>query len=80
MTYVSTTTTVLQLTAPREMRGRVLSIWTLSAALIFIGALPMGVVPDTLGWRFAMAGGGSLCFIVFLYLGLWRPTLRHLEI
>jgi len=78
MTYVSTTTTVLQLTVPREMRGRVLSIWTLSAALI--GALPMGVMTDTLGWRFALTGGGGLCFMVFVYLGLWRPALRRLEI
>ena len=80
MTYISTTTTVLQLTAPPEMHGRLLSIWTLSAALMFIGALPMGVVADTLGWSVAMAGGAGLCLTVFLCLGVWRPTLRRLKL
>ena len=80
MTYISTTTTVLQLTAPPEMHGRLLSIWTLSAALMFIGALPMGVVADTLGWNVALAGGAGLCLTVFLCLGVWRPTLRRLEL
>ena len=80
MTYISTTTTVLQLTAPREIHGRLLSIWTLSAALMFIGSLPMGVVADTLGWRVALSGGACLCLTVFLCLGIWRPTLRRLRI
>ena len=80
MTYISTTTTVLQLTAPAEMHGRLLSIWTLSAALMFIGALPMGVVADTLGWNVALAGGAALCLTVFLLLGVWRPTLRRLAL
>ena len=78
MTYISTTTTVLQMTAPREMHGRLLSIWTLAAALMFIGALPMGVVADRLGWDVALAGGAGLCLAVFLILGVWRPTLRRL--
>ena len=80
MAYISTTTTVLQLTAPPEMHGRLLSIWVLAAALMFIGALPMGVVADTLGWRVALAGGACLCLTVFLCLGVWRPTLRRLDI
>ena len=80
MTYISTTTTVLQLTAPPEMHGRLLSIWTLSAALMFIGALPMGVAADMLGWNIALAGGAGLCLTVFLVLGIWRPTLRRLDI
>ena len=56
MTYVSTTTTVLQLTVPNEMHGRMLSIWTLSAALIFIGALPMGVVAGPILHSLCMFG------------------------
>ncbi len=80
MTYISTTTTVLQLTAPPEMHGRLLSIWTPSAALMFIGSLHMGMVAETLGWRIALAGGAGLCLTVFLCLGVWRPTLRRLGI
>ena len=80
MTYISTTTTVLQLTAPPEVHGRLLSIWTPSAALMFIGSLHMGMVAETLGWRIALAGGAGLCLTVFLCLGVWRPTLRRLSI
>ena len=78
--YISTTTTVLQLTAPPEMHGRLLSIWTLSAALMFIGALPMGVLAETLGWQTALAGGAGACLVVFICLGIFRPTLRRLDI
>jgi hypothetical protein len=79
MTYVSTTT-VLKLTVLREMHVRLLSIWSLSVTLVFFGALPMDVVAATLRWRFVLAGSGGLCFIVFVCLGLWRPTLPRLEI
>ncbi|PKB84361.1 MAG: hypothetical protein BZY88_00025 [SAR202 cluster bacterium Io17-Chloro-G9] len=80
MSYVSMTTTVLQMSIPKEMQGRVLSIWSVAAALTYIGSLPMGVAADALGWQVTMAGGAVLCLLVFLALGVWRPTLRRLEI
>jgi MFS family permease len=73
-------TTVLQLTVPSEMQGRVLSLWYVSAALMSIGSLPMAVVADTFGWRIAIGGGAALYLLVALWLGVWRPTLRHLKV
>ena len=80
MTYVSMTTTVLQVSIPQGMQGRVLSVWTMGAALMFIGSLPMGVAADALGWQVTVAGGAVLCLLAVLVLGVWRPTLRRLEI
>ena len=80
MSYVSMTTTVLQLSVPKDMQGRVLSIWSISAALTFIGSLPMGVAADALGWNYTLAGGAGLFLLVFLAVGVWRPTLRRLEL
>ena len=80
MSYVSMTTTVLQMTIPKEVQGRVLSIWSVAAALTFIGSLPMGVAADTWDWQVTIAGGASLCLLVFLVMGVWRPTLRRLEL
>ena len=80
MTYVSMGTTVIQLTVPSEVQGRVLSLWTVGAALVYVGALPMAAVADALNWTTAIAGGAIICLAVFLWLGIWRPALRHLKI
>ena len=73
-------TTVLQLTVPSEMQGRILSIWYVGAGLMFIGSLPMALVADVLTWPIAMAGGAVIFLLVAALLGLYRPTLRHLKI
>lgn len=73
-------TTVLQLTVPAELQGRVLSLWYVSAGLMFIGALPMAVVAEALGWPVAIAGGAALFLLVALWLGVWRPALRRLRV
>ena len=73
-------TTVLQLSVPQEFQGRVMSIWYVSAALMFIGSFPMTVVADTLGWTAAFAGGAAAYLVVAFVLGVVRPTLRRLEV
>ena len=73
-------TTVLQLTVPAELQGRVLSLWYLSAGLMFVGGLPMALVADAVNWTTAIGGGAALYLAVALWLGLWRPTLRRLRV
>ena len=80
MGYVTLGTTVLQMTTPRHVQGRVMSLWTASAALMFVGALPMGVVSDWLSWPIAMGGGAAISLAFALWLGVLRPTLRQLRI
>ena len=80
MGYVTLGTSVLQMTTPREVQGRVMSLWTASAALMFVGSLPMGVMSDVLSWPIAMGGGAAISFTLALWLGVIRPTLRQLQI
>ncbi len=78
--YISLGTTVLQLSVPQELQGRVMSIWYASAGFMFIGSLPMSLVADHIGWPIALAGGAVICFVFTLWLAILRPTLRRLEI
>ena len=73
-------TTVLQLSVPAELQGRVMSIWYVSAAFMFIGSFPMSVVADTLGWTAALAGGAVIYLGISFILGVVRPTLRRLQV
>ena len=73
-------TTVLQLSVPRELQGRVMSLWYASAGFMFIGSFPLTIVADTLGWTTAFAGGAAIYLIIAFFLGVVRPTLRRLEV
>lgn len=79
-TYIGLGGAVLQMNVPPEVLGRILSLWSVGAALIQVGALPMGVLADIAGWPFAMANGATWLLIGVLWLGVWRPTLRHLKV
>ena len=78
--YAALGNTVLQITVPRDVLGRVSSLWTAGAALMQVGALPMGVVADAVSWPTAVGGGAAILLVIVLVLGVWRPTLRHLEV
>ena len=73
-------TTALQLSIPSELQGRVMSIWYVSAAFMFIGSFPMTIVADTLGWTAAFAGGAAIYLAIAFILGIVRPTLRRMEV
>ena len=77
--YISLGTTVLQLSVPQELQGRVMSLWYVSAGFMFIGSLPMALVADLVSWPVALAGGATVCFAFTLWLAILRPTLRRLE-
>ena len=73
-------TTVLQLSVPGEFQGRVMSVWYISAALMFIGSYPMTLVAEHISWTAAFSGGAAIYLAVALVLGVWRPTLRRLRV
>ncbi len=73
-------TTVLQLSVPSEYQGRVMSVWYVSAALMFIGSYPMTLVAEYISWTAAFAGGAAIYLGIATVLGVWRPTLRRLRV
>ena len=78
--FISMGTTVLQLSTPSELRGRMMSLWLIGAAMHYIGALPLGAVGEHYGWPVSL-GGGALAMLAFvLWLGILRPTVRRLRI
>lgn len=73
-------TTLVQLNAPPELRGRVMSVMQLAPALHYIGGLPVVLVADLINWPTGIAGGAVLCLACALWLGVWRPILRRMEV
>ena len=80
MSYVSLGTTVLQLSIPPKLLGRVMSFWTLGAALRYVGALPIGLLADLFDWTIALSVGALLFFTVILLLGILNTTLRRMNV
>jgi MFS family permease len=59
---MTTTNTALQLLTPENMRGRILSIWVMTAlGLAPFGNLLAGWVAQSIGAPFTLAIGGGLC-------------------
>ena len=77
LTFMSLGVVLLQLLVPPALLGRVMSVWMLGGALMFIGALPMGLVGDVVGLRGAIAGGAVVCLAFFLWLGVVKPSIRQ---
>lgn len=80
MSYVAVGTTILQLSTPIELRGRVMSLWLIGAALNFVGALPLGVLADLTYWPVSITSGAIAFLIVVIVMGVWRPTVRKLQL
>ena len=78
--FISVGTTILQLTTPPQLRGRMMSFWLNGAAMHYIGALPLGYVGENLGWSVSLGGGALAMMAVVLWLGVVRPPLRRLNI
>jgi len=80
ITQNATANTLLQTIAPDNLRGRVMSIYTLMfMGMIPLGSLQAGAVAEHFGAALAVALGGLICLLFALWL-LWKsPQLRHLE-
>ncbi|MFL5624482.1 MAG: MFS transporter [Ktedonobacteraceae bacterium] len=79
---MTSTNTALQILTPEEMRGRILSIWVMTAlGLAPFGNLLAGWVAQSLGAPSTLAIGGSLCaagalFIAVINKGRRPSTIR----
>jgi MFS family permease len=78
---LSTNQTLLQLSIPNELRGRVTSVLNLNAALSILGCLLSGVGSDLLGGpkmiTIILAGtAAGICILVFIF----SPTVRNYKL
>src|SRR5947199_83107 len=73
------TNTTLQLISPPELRGRIMSFYTLTVmGLSPLGSLWVGSVAEVSGTRFALTLGGAICLTYFLILLASLPRLRRI--
>jgi predicted MFS family arabinose efflux permease len=80
MLFNAVSNTIIQKSAPSEMRGRAMSI----RALLFmgmtpVGSLQIGAMGEWLGPRFAVAIGGAICLIAAMTAWRLVPELRKSE-
>ena len=78
--FFSMGTTVLQLSTPAEIRGRMMSLWLMGAAMHYLGALPLGAVGEYWGWPTSLGGAALMMMAFVVWLGILRPTLRTLRV
>jgi MFS family permease len=70
------TNSTLQVTAPPEYRGRIMSMYNLAViGLSPLGSLQAGAVAEALGVRVALTLGGATCLAYFLVLVVSLPRL-----
>jgi MFS family permease len=68
--------TVVQLRAPAELRGRVLSLYLVALGVSYpVGSLLQGPLADSLGLAWTTAGAGALLAIVLGAARLLRPSV-----
>jgi predicted MFS family arabinose efflux permease len=80
MVFLASTSTMLQLIVPDELRGRVMSLYMLDRGLMPAGALFAGVVAHLIGAPLAVTSMGAIVVVLTLLVA-WRvPHIRTLEI
>jgi MFS family permease len=78
--YYATTNTLIQILAPARLRGRILSLYTLtSIGLIPVANLVGGALAEAIGVEAVLAAGGILAVLITGLVGLGEPSLLRLR-
>ncbi len=75
--YVSVGSTLLQTSIPQNYLGRVTSIWYMGGSMMFVGALPIGMLGDAIGLRYAFAMAAGLFLLVSMWYVVVNPAFRN---
>jgi len=81
LSFTTAANTFVQLGVDATVRGRVMALYL----LCFMGGTPLGaptigVLADTFGPRAGLLGGGALCVLCSLALGLWYARRRGIRV
>lgn len=77
--FMTTTNTLLQMTVPDALRGRVMSLYMLDRGLMPVGALTAGVTAHVIGAPLTVAAMGGIVIILALLVSWLVPVLRKIE-
>lgn len=78
--YLAMSNNILLVLAPQDMRGRVMSAFTLtSQGLTPLAALQGGALANSFGAPLAIGSGGAVCALSALIIALGAPALRRFK-
>ena len=77
--FMITSMTVLQLTVPDTLRGRVMGIHTMGYSLVPLGGLFLGAIAESIGASLAVVVGSSIYLLTIGYVYLQRDDIRQLD-
>jgi sugar phosphate permease len=78
--FYSTTNTMIQVLVPARLRGRVLSLYTLtSIGLIPVANLAGGALAETIGVETVLAAGGILTVLIAVAVAVLEPDILRLR-
>jgi MFS transporter, DHA1 family, staphyloferrin A biosynthesis exporter len=69
---------LLLMSTPSSLHGRVISVFTMTSALVPIGALPMGAVADHIGIPLTFLIAGLIVVLFAIVLWLFVPAIRKM--
>ncbi|MGI8703268.1 MAG: MFS transporter [Candidatus Limnocylindrales bacterium] len=79
--YYTSTNTLVQILAPARLRGRILSIYTLTAlGFLPLGSLVAGAVAARVGAPATLAGGAAVTVGALILIVAWCPPIRTLHL
>ena len=77
--FMISSMTVLQLSVPDELRGRVMGIHTMGYSLMPLGGLFLGVLAEVTGAAHAVLIGSSIFLFGIIGVGLAAAAIRRLD-
>ena len=77
--YMTVNNTMVQSSAPPEVRGRVMAIFMVTFALMPLGTLLIGAVAEAVGPTAAVSGGALAVLVFIVAIAVLRPRVRRLE-
>jgi MFS family permease len=76
--YLATNNTLVQLSVPDALQGRVMSVYMTTWGLMPLGSLPQGILADWFGAPAVLVGVGLLSCLIVVGMVLRNPRLRQL--
>ncbi len=70
---------MVQSVVPNEMRGRVMSLYTINSSAAQLNAISLGAIASVVGMEVLLPGTTAMCAGLVIVLALTVPTLRHLD-
>ena len=80
MIVMTTNNSVLQMTTPDHMRGRVIGVYMMDIGMMPLGGLIAGTIADLFSVQAALITGSSVALILVILITIMNPSFRKLTV